>query len=108
MNIRKILEEIAAESGSNMKIEILKKHKDNALLERVLYMTYSKRVKFYIKQIPEYSFDPKFDHPSLEDAMNSLEKLSSRYFLESGAVNQLRSSFKEVLLLMASPLAAAY
>ncbi len=91
MNIRKILEEIAAEPGSNMKMEILKKHKDNALLERVLYMTYSKRVKFYIKQIPEYSFDPNFDHPSLEDAMNSLEKLSSRYFTGHAASEWLQS-----------------
>ena len=37
MNIKQIFDEIAAESGNNAKIEILRKYQDNELLKRVLY-----------------------------------------------------------------------
>ena len=54
MTIKQIFDEIASTSGNNAKIEILGKYKDNELLKRVLYMANSKRVKFYLKQVPEY------------------------------------------------------
>lgn len=54
MTIKNIFDEIANESGTNEKMNILAKYKDNELLKKVLYMANSKRVKFYIKQIPEY------------------------------------------------------
>ena len=56
--IKAIFDEIAAESSTNKKVAILTKYKDNALLERVLYLAKSKRVKFYIKQIPTYESKP--------------------------------------------------
>jgi DNA ligase-1 len=91
MNIKQIFDEISAEGGSNMKMEILGKYKDNALLKRVLYMANSKRVKFYIKQIPEFSC-PNLDilH-SLEHALDMLDKLSTRYFTGSQASEWLQS-----------------
>lgn len=52
--IKAILDEIANESSTNQKMVILAKYKDNELLKRVLYLACSKRIKFYIKQIPEY------------------------------------------------------
>ena len=52
MNIKQIFDEIANESGTNEKMNILSKYKENELLKNVLYMANSKRVKFYIKQIP--------------------------------------------------------
>jgi len=54
-NIKTILDEIAAEPGSNAKMEILAKYKDNDLLKRVMYMAKSPRLKYYIKQLPEYT-----------------------------------------------------
>ena len=54
MNIKQILDEISNEPGKNQKMVILGKYADNELLKRVLYMANSGRVKFYIKQIPEY------------------------------------------------------
>ena len=39
MKIYEILEELNQENGSNWKISVLKKHKDNSLLERVFKMT---------------------------------------------------------------------
>lgn len=92
-NIKKIFDEIAAESGSNMKMEILKKYKDNKLLEKVLYLANSPRVKFYIKQIPEYVPDPMLLNPSpvthLE--LHHLGKLSNREITGHAAVAYLKS-----------------
>ena len=77
MKIKEILDEIASESGSNMKMEILKKYLGNSLLEKVLYNGLSTRVKFYLKQIPEYDRNEQ-NTISLEDAVESLSILSSR------------------------------
>ena len=50
--IYKILEEISKESSTNEKMNILSKYKDNKTLKDVLYLTYSGRIKFHIKNIP--------------------------------------------------------
>lgn len=55
MKIKQIFDEISSEPGSNMKMNILSKYTDNKLLEKVLYLSCSNRIKFYIKQIPAYS-----------------------------------------------------
>lgn len=55
MTIKSIFDEIAAEPGTNKKMEILKKHKSGPLSEllgKVLYLALSRRVKFYIKKLP--------------------------------------------------------
>jgi hypothetical protein len=91
MKIKQIFDEIANESSTNKKIEILNEYKDNKLLERVLYLANSKRVKFYIKQIPEYEFDSNFEHISLEDALSNLDKLIDRTFTGHQAIEWLTS-----------------
>mgnify|MGYP005990013763 CR=1 FL=1 len=78
MNIKNILDEIAAESSSNLKMDILKKYKNNPLLIEVIVKACSRRVKFYIKQIPDY---PKVETElamPLEAALTQLNVLSSR------------------------------
>ncbi len=77
MTIKKIFDEIAAESSTNKKIEILKKYKDNELLKRVLYLANSKRVKFYIKQIPDYKPNGTNIELSL-NGLKDLDKISNR------------------------------
>jgi hypothetical protein len=78
MTIKEIFDEIANESGTNAKMDILAKYKDNEVLRRVLYLANSKRVKFYIKQIPEYQKDSlPFPNP-LDWALGRLKALSSR------------------------------
>jgi len=89
MKIKQIFDEIAAESGNNAKIALLKKYADNKLLERVLYMTDSKRVKFYIKRIPEYTTLTS-DFISLEDAIDKLSNISNRYVTGNEALNFLQ------------------
>lgn len=91
MTIKQILDEISSVGGKIDKAKILSKYKDNELLKRVIYLAHSPRIKFYIKQIPEYKYDANFDHVSLEDALNNLEKLSDRTFTGHSASEWLQS-----------------
>ncbi len=88
MSIKQILDEIANEPSTNQKMVILSKYKDNELLKRVIYLAHSKRVKFYIKQIPEYN---SVDVPlmGLKPALDDLDNLSSRKYTGLDAVGFL-------------------
>jgi DNA ligase-1 len=88
MTIKQIFDEIAAESSTNAKIEILKKYKDNELLKRVLYLANSKRVKFFIKQLPEYNFKG-FGPNFLVWGLTELDKISSRELTGTAATEHL-------------------
>jgi len=92
MTIKQIFDEIGNESGTNMKMEILKRYKDNELLVKVLYLANSKRVKFYIKQIPEYHTTNELylQHKSLEYALDELSKLSNRELTGHAAIAHLQ------------------
>ena len=98
--IKQIFDEIAAESSTNRKVEILSKYKDNELLKEVLYKACSKRVKFYIKQIPEYT---SMGQPySLEQAIVKIEDFSTRALTGNAAIGYLQK------LLMGLPKDDAY
>lgn len=88
MTIKQIFDEIAAESGNNAKVDILRKYSDNELLKKVLYMANSKRVKFYLKRVPEYTPDNDGGE-TLEWALSGLEKISNREFTGTQAINWL-------------------
>lgn len=85
--IKQIFDEIAAESGTNAKMDILGKYKENKLLERVLYLANSKRVKFYIKQIPEYSIP--IGEMGLDCALEALSELTERKITGHSAIGFL-------------------
>lgn len=92
MTIKQIFDEIAAESGTNEKMNILKKYKDNELLVKVLYLANSKRVKFFLKQIPEYKMNANYmtnwlTHKVLEE----LKALSNRTVTGHAAIAHLKS-----------------
>lgn len=89
MTIKQIFDEIANESSTNKKMDILRKYKDNALLKRVLYLANSKRVKFYIKQIPEYK-SLSLTH-TLDKALEGLDLLSSRTLTGTAGITHLAS-----------------
>ena len=88
MTIKQIFDEISAESGNNAKIEILRKYQDNELLKKVLYLANSKRVKFYLKRVPEYTPDNNGGE-TLEWALAGLEKIYNREFTGTDAINWL-------------------
>jgi len=87
MTIKQIFEEIAAEPGTNQKMVILGKYRDNKLLERVLYLANSKRVKFYIKQLPEYPI-PRGEM-GLDSALEALNDLCTRKVTGHSAIGHL-------------------
>jgi hypothetical protein len=88
MKIKEIFDEIAAEGGTNAKVAILTKYVDNELLKRVLYLANSKRVKFYIKQLPEYTSDNNGSE-SLEWALDGLKFITDRTYTGTEALNWL-------------------
>ena len=88
MTIKQIFDEIAAEPGTNQKMVILGKYRDNKLLERVLYLSNSKRVKFYIKQLPDYLFFPSGEM-GLDSALDALNDLSTRKVTGHSAIGHL-------------------
>lgn len=87
--IKKIFDEISSEPGSNKKMEILSSYKDNELLKRVLYLANSPRIKFYIKQIPEYTPDNSSPE-KLKWGLDGLKLLSSRKFTGHEATKWLQ------------------
>lgn len=98
MEIKQILDEIASISGKNDKGKALAKHKDNELLKRVIYMAHSPRVKFFIKQIPEYTNDGFENNMLLEDALTSLIVITSRIVTGNDAVVLLQNILNSVSL----------
>lgn len=99
MSIKKILDEITAISGKNDKGKALSKHKDNELLKKVIYLAHSPRVKFYIKQIPEYTKDSFELNMPLEQALNTLvDVIASRKATGGEATAVLSSLLNSVTL----------
>lgn len=93
--IKAIFDEIAAEPGTNKKMEILGRYKDNELLKRVLYLANSKRVKFYIKQIPSYKPSSIGDtYGMLENNLDALGRLSSRELSGHAAIQHLTNTLQ--------------
>ena len=88
MTIKQIFDEITNEPGTNQKMVILDKYKGNVLLKQVLYLANSKRVKFYIKQIPAYT-SSNTAASTLEVACNSLTRLSDRLVTGHAAIAEL-------------------
>lgn len=94
MKIKSIFDEISNTSGDNAKMDVLRKYKDNELLKQVLYQIKSKRVKFFIKQIPNYDFiEAKY---TLEQALHEIKMISDRKLTGYAAVSHL----SEVLSLL--------
>ena len=91
MTIKQILDTIATISGKNDKGKELAKHKENELLKRVIYLAHSPRIKFYIKQIPEYNRLETHTH-TLEGALRCLELLSDRDVTGHEAIQHLKET----------------
>jgi hypothetical protein len=87
--IKEILDEIAAESGSNMKMTILRKYEDNTLLRVVLYLACSKRIKFYLKQIPEYTTNG--NNMPIDWALEKIADIYNREVTGHDAIKYLKS-----------------
>lgn len=91
--IKNILDEIRSESGSNAKMDILAKYTDNQLLKRVLYYTYSKRLKYHQRIIPEYTSGTS-NRLTLLEALDILLGLSKREITGNDAIEVLRKTLE--------------
>jgi len=89
MKIKQILDEIANEPSTNNKMTILRKYEENNTLKRVLYMAKSKRLKYYIKQIPEYIIPALYPKMTLEEALEELTPLLERTVTGHEAIKHL-------------------
>ena len=91
MKIKEIFDEIRLESGTNLKMEILKKYSKKDLLKEVLYNTYSNKIKYHIKQIPEYSPNSGESWMELSSALIILKSISDRRVTGNDAIECLRA-----------------
>ena len=79
--ILEIINQLENNNSRNFKIEYLQKHKDNMDLKQVCFLALDPFTQFYIRKIPNYIPNDRFDpnQPiSLKEAMNELGMLSSR------------------------------
>lgn len=91
MKIKQIFDEINSVSGDKAKMAILEKHKDNDLLKEVLYLCKSKRVKYYLKQIPDYEPDNSGSAESLAWGIHGLVAISDREYTGHDATKWLQT-----------------
>lgn len=97
MKIKHIFDEIKNESSTKKKVEILSKYKDNELLKKVLYLTDSPRVKFYIKQIPDYTPQEKGYGGKLERVIEThLKIIQNREVTGHAAIELLRNTLSSL------------
>lgn len=87
MNYDALFNSIAAEPSSNKKIEMLKEHKDDALLKEIVRLTLDPFTNFYIRKIPRYH--TTFGTMSLSGAVDSLKDLSNRVYTGNAAIDWL-------------------
>lgn len=89
-HIKEIFDSISTLSGKKDKIAELGKHKDNQLLQRVIYLAHSPRVNFYIKQIPAYNGNAA-DTIDLTVALDGLDRIINRELTGYDAIDHLSS-----------------
>ena len=86
--IKKIFDLISNEPSTLKKMEILKENKDVENLKTVLYLTYSPRIKFYIKNLPEYINNG--NNINLFDSLNKLYLIYNRQVTGHDSINLLK------------------
>ena len=96
MKIKEIFDEIRLESGTNQKMEILKRYSDVEILRAVLYNTYSNKIKYHIKQIPYYIPNLEGHHVSLTDSLIVLKAISDRTVTGNAAIIYLIAILESV------------
>jgi len=88
MNINEFLNDLAANSSRNYKLDKLNQHADNQLLRQVVFLALDPFTQFYIRKIPSYTTNSV--QTSLENALGGLHDLSSRTVTGNAAIEYLR------------------
>lgn len=79
MKVSSIVEQLKNEASKNGKLEILKKHKDNEVLKKVLVYAYSPLINYWVKAWEDIITNSRYKSPyNIEDALTDLDKLIER------------------------------
>lgn len=92
--INSIFEELANNPSRNFKIDLLKQHKDNELLKRVIFLALDPYTQFYIRKIPEYQQTEEII--GLDAILDNLVMLSDRQVTGNAAIKLLKSMLSHV------------
>lgn len=91
MSISRIFELIRNESSKNKKMDILREHKDNELLKKILLYTYDPLRNYYIKRYEDHEVGNVFYSP-LENVFPMLDSLSTRKISGYSAVDLIEDT----------------
>ena len=92
MNVKQILDLVAADPSKNAKIAILTAHKDNKDLQEVIRLSYDPTVNFYLRKIPVYLSSPADnDTKPLSWALFHLTSLSTRKVTGQAGIDFLKN-----------------
>ena len=89
MNINELLNQLASDNSRIFKENLLKLHKDDDTLKRVVSMALDPMLQFYLRKIPDYVTLPG-ETETLEWALHRLSVLSSREKTGHAAIDHLR------------------
>ena len=89
MNINELLNQLASDNSRIFKENLLKIHKDDDTLKRVVSMALDPMLQFYIRKIPDYVTMPG-ETETLEWALGRLSVLSTREKTGNAAIEHLR------------------
>jgi hypothetical protein len=89
MRILEILNVLKNNNSRLHKEAVLKEHQDNELLKKVIFLALDPLTQFYIRKIPKYVADFESEI-TLDAALDSLQKLSTRQITGNAAINYLK------------------
>lgn len=88
---RAILDQIAITDSTNEKLALLKANASDELLKRIYRLTYSRRLQYGIKKIPEFVVQNSDDEKTLEGTLDFLEHvLATRQITGHAAIDSLK------------------
>jgi len=90
-----IFEELHNDNSRIEKEKILTKNKNNNLLKKVISLALDPFTQFYIKKIPDFISD-KTPSLTLEEAIDSLSKLSERIYTGHAGINFLKDLLEKL------------
>lgn len=91
MSILNILNELASDNSRKHKEAILKREKNNQLLQGVFFHALNPYINYYQKKIPEYTPNKTAHAASLASMINSLKDLSTREVTGNEAIRRLQA-----------------
>lgn len=97
-NIHEIILELNESNSSNYKMDVLRKHKDNILLQNILKMTYDSVAFTYGISLKNISYKEEYPTNTLHGAISLLYDLSNRKFTGNAARDKLQDMLSSLHL----------